>query len=165
MDKNIKKELVTFIPLFAAIVLFAVGLNYIMPEKIPESINLAGTASKIIDKASIKYHIPIPELIVYVFLTFLQFHHIKKNVPLSDFLYYSKLGIIIFTGISIPSSLYLLSIEYLPNAWYFIGPAFGALVIYLFIMVLITGVMNKTKTIKTETAYTKSRKKFKKKKK
>lgn len=165
MDIKVKRELIIFLPLFAVIVLIAIGLGFVMPEQIPENIGITGVATAWTEKSYIHYHIPAPELIVYVFLTFLQFHYMKKNDSLSEFLFMSKLGIIIFCGTMIPLSTYAYSMKYISNIWYIVGPVVSALVMYLFVVALITGVLNKTRTVKGKHMLPKTRNKYKKKKK
>ncbi|MGD9580809.1 MAG: hypothetical protein AB7V50_05520, partial [Vampirovibrionia bacterium] len=123
MDNKIKRELKVFLPIFACIVLFAVLLGLGMPKQIPEYISISGVATSWIEKSDIHYHIPVPELIVYVFLTFLQFHYVKKNDSLSEFLFWSKLGTVVFCGTMIPFSTYAYSLKYITNIWYLVGPA------------------------------------------
>lgn len=165
MDIRVKRELKTFLPIFAIIVLIAIGLGYVMPEQIPEYIGISGVATAWTDKSFIHYHIPIPELIVYVFLTFLQFHYVKINASLSEFLFLSKLGIIVFSGTMIPLSTYAYSMKYISNIWYIVGPVVSALIMYLFVVALITGVLNKTKAVKGKHMLPKTRQSYKKKKK
>lgn len=165
MNNNVKRELKVFLPLFAIIVLIAVGIGYVLPDKIPEMIGISGVATSWMPKTGIHYHIPIPELIVYVFLTFLQFHYEKNNPPLSQFLFMSKLGIIIFCGTMIPLSTYSYSMSYISNIWYIVGPAVSTLVMYLFVIALITGVLNKSRRPKGKHMLPKTRNKGKKKKK
>lgn len=165
MDKKVKNELKLFIPIFVVIILFSIGINGVMPEKIPAIINISGTASDWVDKNSIHYHIPIPELIIYVFLTFLQFNYVKTNVTLSNFIYHSKLVLIIFCGVMIPLTTYLYSVKFVSNIWYFIAPAGSALIVYIFICALIMRVLNKKKKVVIQTSLPKTRKKKKTKKK
>ena len=139
-------------------------MGQIMPDKIPEMINISGEATKWIEKGNIHYHIPIPELIIYVFLTFLQFHYTKKNPPLEKFLYHSKLALIIFCGSMMPLSTYVYSMKYIPTIWYLVGPVVGFLVIYIFILAMFTGVLVKPPKSKASASLPATRKKKKKKK-
>lgn len=143
MNEKVLKEIKIFIPVFAAIILIAVGFHYIMPEKIPAEFTLLGVATNWVDKSTIQYHVPIPELIIFVFMTFLQFHYQDNNKPLGKFLFQSKLALIIFYGTMIPLCKYLYAIKTISNIWYVIAFTGSGLIVYLFIVGLSTGILIK----------------------
>jgi MFS family permease len=155
MEKKINREIKIVIPIFAVIVLIALGFGVIMPEKVPVSFDIAGTATEWLQKSEAgtnqtilqeltRYHIPVLELIVYVLLTFIQFHFFKKQDELSEFIFHSKLAIIVLFGTLIPLSTYFYAMAYIPSIWYIVGPGVSFLLIYLFVVALITGLFNTT---------------------
>jgi uncharacterized membrane protein len=175
MDKKIQNEIKIFIPVFAVIILIAIGFGYLMPDQIPTGFDITGRATGFIDKteagtnspfinAFTRYHIPIIELIVYVLLTFLQFHFYGKQNNTARFIYHCKISLIIFLGLMIPVSTYAYAMNYINNIWMYIGPAASAWLIYLFIIALITGIFGKRelKRAKAETLKSKQKKKKRK---
>lgn len=162
MQKNITKEFKFFIPIFCIVVVFAVAMGFVMPDKIPAGFDISGFATEWINKASIKYHIPVPGLVCYVLMTLLQFHYQDKNKALGAFVFHTKAVTIIFLGFSLPFSTYLYANETITNLWYIMGPAFSFLVIYIFILLLISGLLNKAPENKSKVTPIKSRKKKKK---
>lgn len=145
MQTQVKREIKFFIPVFITIVVVAVGIGFLMPDKIPIHFDIAGHTKEWMQKSDIKYHIPIPELISYVILTILQFHYAEKNLSLSNFIFHAKLVIILFLGTMIPLSIYFFALKSISSIWYLLGPVAGILVIYVFILSLITGILDKPK--------------------
>lgn len=142
MEPNVKRELKVFIPTFAIIILIAIGLYHLMPDQVPKLFKFDGTADGMIPKSSIRYHIPILELFVYVLMTFMQFKYRKTNKSNEQYLFQTKLSIIIFLGLIIPLSSYLYATKDISNIWYIVGPALTVLFIILFILALNTGLLD-----------------------
>ena len=152
MKDNIKREIKVFAPLFAAIIIFIVALIFVGSGRIPISFGLDGSAVKWIAVppgsdtfarvfALGKYSLPIAELISYILLSIVQIKFFKNDKAKYDFIFYLKLGLVIFFGTTIPFAKYLFGVDILKNAWYLFGPAFGGLVLYVFIDALTTGAL------------------------
>lgn len=142
MEPNVKRELKVFIPTFAVIILIAIGLYKLMPDQVPGLFKFDGTADAMIPKASVRYHIPIFELAVYVLMTFMQFKYRKTSKSNEQYLFQAKLSIIIFLGLTIPLSSYLYATKDISNIWYIVGPFVAILFIILFILALNTGLLD-----------------------
>lgn len=134
MTKLISRELKISVPTFLVIVGISVGFGLLYPEKVPVNFTLMGTATEFIQKTEKSFHLPWPELLVYLIFTLLQIRYCLKNAALNSYLFHAKIASMAALGIMFPLSHYLYAIGQVQNLWIVIAPLLFGLIIYLFVL-------------------------------